>query len=336
MANIKSLVYDFRGESPARVMIPHVTCMISKGADAPAFHGVLPLDTGAKSDITLHSTLKSHIEKTLSGGALPTPLGGTARVRVGPLSAIVKGKDAYHAEHEPHVGEVDVSRFLPAQSLSVGSRRDGKTTLSLKAMKLAGRCPIVDPSGKHQVKINDYGGEADVYSTDVEFAPSLEGFEYTVKYDIARIDPLPTTNFMPPGRLLTNKQDEKVLPFLKEISKKAVCWDTGAAYTCVNGQLFRAWKLGKELSKTMGIIDELSFLTTDKMTLLRFTNVPVRIDDNEIIIGAQILNLFRMGFDANGGRVGLTPISKDRWKPELIPFESDKALGEFVSWKIRG
>jgi hypothetical protein len=254
-------------------------------------------------------------------------------VAVGPLSAIKQKQHSYHADHQPHVGELDEGRVLAPQTLVAGSRRDGRTTLSLKAVKLAGRCAVVNPAGDYPVLIADYGGAKSVFSTDVQFANNLEGFEFQLSCGKDRIETLATTNFMPPARWLRNKKADDMGPVLEALSKKAVCWDTGAAFSTFPGALFKAWELGRVAAENIGIIDEISFLTKDKHTLLRCRNVPVRLDDEEIIIGGPILNLFRMGFDPNGARIGLSIVWRQKWNLVPVEFETDRDLGTFISWK---
>jgi hypothetical protein len=232
MPHINSLIYDFDSKSPDRVMIPHVVCSVrAANSQAPRYNGVFPLDTGAKSDITFDKTLRSQITEHSA------QIGDNPSVAVGPLSAIRDRKKSYHAEHEPHVGELDAGRLLPAQSLVTGFRHDGATTVSLKAVKLAGRCVVVDPTEGAAVKIKEYGGDTPVYSTDVQFTQNLEGFEFQLSCNKERIDTLTTTNFMPPDRLLKNKRIDVVRDEFKRVTKKAICWDTGAAFSTIGIRL---------------------------------------------------------------------------------------------------
>jgi len=337
MPHINSLVYDFEGTSPASVMIPHVVCSVAaRNSHKPRYNGVFPLDTGAKSDITFNSTLRDQIEQ------YSEKFGLEVSVAVAPLSAIKQKKHSYHAEHEPHVGGLDVGRVLRAQTLAAAFRGDNKTTLSLKALKLAGRCVVVDPSAAEPVVITDYlgpkskiekyGGTKSVYSTDVQFADNLEGFQFHLSCNQKRIDTLAMTNFMRPDRLLSNKKKEDVRPGLRSFSK-AVCWDTGAAFSTFPGPEFEDLKLGKIVAKNRGVIEEISFLDEGKHTLLRCRNVPVRLDYPQFIIGAPILNLFRMGFDPSGAKIGLSLLWPHKWIPYPVRFNTEGDRATFISWE---
>lgn len=327
MPHINSLVYDFEGKNPDRVMIPHVVCsVVAHHSQKPRYNGIFPLDTGAWSDITFHNTLKSQIAHHSEA------IVSEVSVAVAPLSAIKQKKQRYHAEHEPHVGELDGTRLLATQKLSAGFRMDGHTTLSLKAVKLAGRCAVVNPEEGDPVNIADYGGDTPVYSSDVRFADNLEGFEFQLSCDKERIDVLATTNFLRPDLLLKNKKIDEVKAGLAMATKKAICWDTGAAVSMFPRRQFEGAKLGEVVGKDLGVLDEISFLAKDKHTLLRCVNVPVRLGE-AFIIGAPILNLFRMGFDPRGGRIGLSILTRAKWREERIEFDTELDRGTFISWK---
>ena len=238
--------------------------------------------------------------------------------RIGPLSAIKHPKGSYDTDSQPDVGEVDEGKFLPAKELSIGFRDDDSSTLSMKYFKLNGRCASFNAGDGNRVEIKNFY-TCPVYSTDVSFSENLGAYDHLVSYTAQHIDPQPPTNIMPPQRMLTNKKDENVFPALKHYTT-AFCWDSGAAVNTIPQSLVSAWKLGTPAGKGKAIIHEISVLTSNRHELLRFINVPVDTDSDLYVIGAPILNLFNIGIDPTGGKLGLSILEKGLWKSEILDF----------------
>lgn len=329
---LTSYVYDFEGKAPDSVLVPHVALNIRSEITKKTFNTVILLDTGAYSDITFNNKLKRVISEQLSATVdlegmsykpKTPPEQLELRYRVGPISATdVTGVST---KCETGVTKMVEGRLISEQSLSIGSRGDGGTTLSLKICQKAGKCAII---GTNPVaKIEDYfegstGTQPAVYSPDVEFQDGLGGFEHYLKCAAKKIDPhVPTYLVDPPqmGILLPKN------PYLPKAMTP--CWDTGAAVTTVPKSFFTSQPnlFGKITGEKTGKVWEM-WVKTEGGVLLRFLNVRVDTDYDQCVIGASVLNLFRIGFDPSGDRIGLDFREPNRWKREVLLFKSETNL----------
>ena len=316
---LTSYVYDFEGKAPDSILVPHVALNIRSEATKKTFNTVILLDTGAFSDITLNNKLKEVIADKLGDSIGKLDL----RYRVGPISAT--DVTNVSTKCETGVNKVVEGRLVSDQSLSIGFRHDGGTTLSLKICQKAGKCAVM---GTNPVaKINDYFGDSTdehpaVYSPDVEFQDGLGGFEHYLKCKGDGIDPhVPTYIVDPPylGKLLPKN------PYLPQAMTP--CWDTGAAVTAIPKSFFTSQPnvFGKLTGDKTAKAWEM-WVKTEGGTLLRFLNVPVDTDYDQFIVGATVLNIFQIGFDPSNKRIGLNFREPNRWKRELLQFKTETNL----------